>query len=391
MTFKEVMADQEVRLENGKAPRTVWVATNKDELVTHAKVKAGKTRVFLQPTLDVTLLIRKYFGRFLDSYKERAGFNLCHGIGQDKDSCWGAYRKGFTEMGTKGFDVDYSNYDGSVPQCAIDAALAVIDHAYGGEFSKQRAGLMSCNVQSTVLVSDQLYQKRAGVCSGSPITDVLNSLTNWYHVLCAYQIAQMMAGQVPNLESYDVNVRALTYGDDLLVTAKDAVLDWFNRKTFALYAGMLGMTVTGANKTGELIPFEDFDDLTFLKSPFVLKRGYVAAPLPLKVIHRELMWRKKVNAGDKMIFDQKIEMALLMMAHHGPEAVELLLKQLKEAGVKREFDFPKWERAIRDKQEFYRIDTPGRALEMDACMVWSKEESILKVEDIDWDSWGGED
>jgi len=371
MSFEDLLREQEKRLTKGEAPVTIWVATNKDELVSLEKQRIGKTRVFVQPTLDITLLVRKYFGRFLQNYKSRAGFNLCHGIGQDKESCWGAYLAEFMTVGDKGFDVDYSNYDGSVPQCAVDAVLVVLDHAYGGRFSKERAALMSTIVQSYIVVGDQLVQKRIGNCSGSPITDVLNSLTNWYHVLCAYQIAQCMNGQKPDLDQFDLDVRALTYGDDLLVSARDDVLEWFNRCTFAQYAEVLGMKVTAANKGSELLPSEFFADLTFLKSPFIPRGRYVAAPLPKKVIYRELMWQKKVNAGDTMIFDQKIEMALLMMAHHGRKATDQLLQELEEAGVKREFDFGKWEREMIDKQEFYRVDVVSRkdALDEYLCSV----------------------
>jgi len=256
----------------------------------------------VQPTLDITLLVRKYFGCFLYNYKERAGFNLCHGIGQDKDQCWGAYLDGLREVGENGFDVDYSNYDGSVPQCAVDAFSAVVDNFYGQRWRSERASLVEAIVHSHVLVEDSIVRKDVGNCSGSPITDVFNSVTNWYVVLAAYVLSRRAAGLTATLAHFDDDVRALTYGDDVIVAARDEVLQYYNRDTFKQVAYHLGMTVTSANKTAEIIPFEPLVELTFLKSPFVECDGYVAAPLPLKVIHRELMWGKKVNRGDVLIF-----------------------------------------------------------------------------------------
>jgi len=320
-------------------------------------------------------------GRFISNYKKRAGFNLCHGIGQDKECCWAAYWKGLTEVGYQGFDVDYSNYDGSVPQCAVDAFTAVLNHAYSDDRNASRTALVQAIVQSVIIVGDQVVEKQIGNCSGSPITDVMNSVTNWYHVLCAYLITRSSADLPVDLNSFDEDVRALTYGDDLIVSAKDSVLDWFNRESFAAYASILGMKVTSAAKTAGMIAYEPLGQLTFLKSPFVNRGSYFAAPLPKKVIYREVMWQKKCNVGDLGIFRQKIDMALMMMAHHGKDELKKFTDELCALGVDAQFNFQAWEREMREKQEYYRVDGPATGESIDAFFTHLPAD----IDAFDWD------
>jgi len=352
VSFCDHMDRQEKRISQGKAVNTFWTATTKDELLDVKKVKIGKTRVFVQPGLEITLLMRKYFGDFTDWYKSQAGFRLCHGIGRDKEEVWGKYLEGLEEVGLNGFDLDYTNYDGSVSELAVEAFLAVCEAYYGNDGKVERRALMQSVTHSLMVVGDYLTETVQGNKSGNPITDVLNSITNWYHVLLAYQATQFSEGLVVDIESFTTDVRCLTYGDDVIISAKDETLKWFNRASVASILGVMGLTVTAADKSDKLIPCEPLGNLTFLKSPFVRsKSGAVFAPLPVKVIHRELIWEKKVNVGDVVIMEQKVDAALRMMAHHGRGAVEELVWQLREQGVDAKFDYSVWLRELLDKQE----------------------------------------
>jgi hypothetical protein len=392
-SLDKMFRTNEIAIRKGKQPTTVWVATNKDELVTHRKVKLGKTRVFLQPTVDVSLLIRRYFGKFINEYKERAGFTLCHGIGQDKERVWKRYSEILHEVGENGFDIDYSNYDGTIPRSAVDAFVELIRHAYGSESNTgdhlARVALIENIVSPLVLVGDMVVRKTVGNCSGSPLTDVFNSITNWYITLVTYQLGKLAFGvnasgdQIykQGLRDFDMNVRAISYGDDLLCSVSPAALPFFDRLTFWGATRAMGMTVTSASKGGELIPSEPLNQLTFLKSEFVARKRYMAAPLPISVIHRELQWTHKTNVSDMDVLDQKVDAALRMMFHHGHDEYQKLRAQLRELGINKEDRFREWEAELRDLQEVVFVHGPKHEqLWPDVFRVRNKDE----VEGVDW-------
>jgi len=359
-TLDELTKENTVRIQNWQQPVTIWTATNKDELVKRMKARSGKTRVFVQPTVDISLLIRKYFGRFINEYKRRAGFNLCHGIGKDKERVWRAYWEGLNEVGDQGFDVDYSNYDGTVSQNAVDAFLAVTDHAYGYRNMSERHSLVESIVRSKLLVGRLLINKEQGNCSGSPITDIFNSITNWYIILMTYRMCAPDddEGRPVPMHYFDSDVRAITYGDDVICSVSERARSFFNRWSVAQTAGVLGMVVTSAAKNAELVDMEPLSDLTFLKSAFVDRVSYMAAPLPIEVIHRELMWTRKENVGDVTILEQKVDAAMRFIAHHGKEAYDKLKNQLASIGIETRGSFADFERDMRDLQELEVVDGP---------------------------------
>jgi len=375
-SFVTHLKAQEYRARHAEAIQTFWTATNKDELVSKLKAAIGKTRVFVQPGLELTLLTRKYFGNFIDAYKARAGFNLCHGIGMDKDTVWGKYLSGLREVGDNGFDVDYGNYDGTVHGWASEAFLEVVENYYPGteEEKNARASILHSIVSSVIIAGREVIEKAEGNCSGNAMTDVYNSITNWYNVLLTYLISRYMGGKSVDFDEFDDHVRCLTYGDDVIISASDETLIYFNRAIFHQAMKCMGMEVTSADKTSVIIPFEPLEQLTFLKSPFVERDQYVAAPLPVKVIHRELQWEAKQNVGDCGILKQKVEVALQMMAHHGKEAVDNLVRQLGECGYQTSFDFKSWEWGMRSKQELARVDEVWlKVREAEVFMLGSEE------------------
>jgi len=360
-TFVDWFNRCEQDLHEGRMLTTFWAATNKDELTEKRKAVIGKTRVFVQPGLEVTLLFRKYFGRFVDWYKSKAGFVWCHGIGRDKEAVWKAYYEELLTGGHNGFDIDYKNYDGTVSGVACEAFLAVTDRFYGDLNRSERHALVWSMFHARMIVGDFVALTVQGNKSGNPCTDVFNSITNFYYMLLAFIVSKAEAGLPVTLDGWE-QVRMLTYGDDVICTAPDEVLEYFNRVTVARTLAVLGMDVTSGSKSGEMVACDPLEVLTFLKSTFVEVNGVVYSPLPKKVIHRELMWGKKVNQHDLNILHQKVDAGVRMMAHHGKAATEELLEQLRKQGVKFEFSWDDWNRELVVKQDEAKIDRVEHAV-----------------------------
>jgi len=395
-TIVQFYDEAEKDLAAGKAMKTFWVSTLKDELVSHEKARIAKTRVFEQPCVVYTLLCRKYFGYFADWFRQRAGFRLHHGIGKDKDTVWGRYYEILRAKGGYGFDVDYKNYDGTVQPAAFEFFLQVTDYFYGLENRTQRHALIRTLQCSHHLIGDTIAESSQGNKSGNPLTDLFNSITNVWLVYVTYQMCREawgprnQDGSIPpcGMEGQPDDFDFLTYGDDVILTATPDCLQYFNRTNFAHIVKYMGYTVTAANKEAELQPFETLEELTFLKCPFVQRQGYVAAPLPKKVIYRELTWQTRECVGDEMLFKQRIQNGLDFMAHHGYKEYQQLRLELKELGVETEDRFSDFEINMREKQAGAIVeDGIGRTIiNVDDAML----EDIDIDEDlaIDWeDSW----
>jgi len=372
-------------IKSGKCMTTFWVSTLKDELVSLEKARIGKTRVFEQPCVVYTLLCRKYFGHFTDYYKRHAGFKLHHGIGKDKDSVWGRYYEVLRERSDVGFDVDYKNYDGTVQPAAFDFFLAVTDHYYGVQNINERHALIQTLQCSLHLIGNCVAESAQGNKSGNPLTDLFNSITNVWLVYVVYQMTREIHELPSAIETIDVNVDFLTYGDDVILSVVDECLDYFNRVTFARLAKRIGYDVTAANKSSEIVPYEKLEELTFLKSAFVQQHGYVAAPMPKKGIYKQLMWITSNVEGDITVFEEQIKNALGFMAHHGYEEYQKLRSELADLGVQTEDRFQEFEIEIREKQAVALVeDNQGRVM-IDVTEAMLVDFDIPMDAEIDYD------
>jgi len=295
-------------------------------------------------------------GAFFGWWKKHVGFRLCSAIGIDVDSQWADVYHQLKEMNDSGFDIDYSNFDGTVTVQAFNVALHLMDKFYGFKHRKARAALMRSITCSTIVCGELVVKTMKGNKSGNAGTDVLNSIANWYNMLVAFVFCQRAVGLPKDIRQFDEHVRCLTYGDDVIATVSPAVLPWYNRVTIKMYLEALGYEVTSAAKDGVDSPYERVEDLQFLKRTFTPRGALVAAPLPKAVIARELQWQKKRNDGNQEIMQMKVDVALLMMAHHGPEDFQRLRDQLQELGWQSKLTYKEWYRKTLELQEIAKVE-----------------------------------
>lgn len=340
MSFTDRLLECDRMAQERIAFKHFWISTTKDELRPAKKVEAGKTRVFEQPGLEYVLLVRKYFGRFLEFFKSHSGFKYYHGIGQDKEVVWANYATGFSHMGANGHAFDYSNWDGSVTAGAFQFFQDITDVYYKGcpdESTNARHVLLSVLRDGDHIMGDLLFQTNQGNKSGNPFTDVFNSVCNTYVMYACYYYCQTMAGKNPTIDTFDDCVRMLTYGDDIAMSVREDVLSWFKGPVIAQVAGCLGYTITDAGKSGivpDSIPING-PEFTFLKSPFVYegRANVVLSPLPMKDILKELSYAPKRAIGDEIDMQQRIKVTTRFVAHHGEKALETFKRQLREKGI----------------------------------------------------------
>lgn len=375
--FKETFADRLVsfdkKLRQGVVPFSPWVATLKDELRPIEKVNAGKTRIFEQPGVDYTIFLRMYFGAFLDWYKSRAGFEWCHGIGQDKETVWKAYYMGLREVGEgkNCFDLDYSGYDGSVCQQAFIFFEEITDFFYEKSDEREpenktaRHALLEGLRCAPVVMRRMLIETGQGNKSGNAMTDVFNSVTNVFVLHCTYIILMASAGIRISAADFHLNCRALVYGDDVVFSVTKDTREWLNPTQMAGVLEAFGYRTTAGNKS-ENIEYRDISVLTFLKSRFVYDKGVVWAPMPEQDIVKELQWVKKAQKDDEIDFRERIIRTRQFMAHHGKSKFDSFTEQLRSLGVGRGLLITSWEQekeAVAARQSEVRITSAPTATE----------------------------
>jgi len=339
-SFVSILQRKEDQLQNGKIPEFVFLSTLKDELKHVDKIAIGKTRVFEQSSLDYVLLNRKYFGMFVNDYRKNAGFTLYHGIGRDKDGVWPQYANTLTDNSHLGHCFDYKNFDGSLPPECFTFFKMVTDLYYSQTSPTDklvRHGLIDAMQNGIHLSGNLVFESSQGNKSGNAFTDVFNSISNTYLMwlaFCSFQVGQL---EKPlDVSKFDKHIKMLTYGDDVVMTIKQPLLlAGFNGPYIQRVMSELGMTITSANKKDAIEDFLPFEDLTFLKSPFVYdeKHRIWRAPLPIQDILKELRYRPKSTLYDVQDLEQRVMNVQRFLVHHPESVFNEWVSKLKERGA----------------------------------------------------------
>jgi len=128
--------------------------------------------------------------------------------------------------------------------------------------------------------------------SGQPATAIENCFMN----MCFYQyiwavLAKKHSRRNLPFARFRECVSYAVYGDDNLCTINPSVRAWFNAKNFAAECEKLGLTVTSADKTGDLA-MQPLDELTFLKRSFIRINGQIVGALETDTFTKMLSWTK---------------------------------------------------------------------------------------------------
>nr|ASM94077.1 putative polyprotein [Lothians earthworm picorna-like virus 1] len=351
-TFVDHLDECDKQIRKRVAFPMLWVSALKDELVSPEKRSIMKTRVIEQPGLDYLILVRKYFGDFLDWYKSHAGTIFKHAIGIDKEVAWKDIALELLRFSPVGLAFDYSQWDGSVPPWCFDIFSQFTDefYVYNTEDCNARATLLYMLRCSNLLVADEVRLTDRGNKSGNPFTDVFNSICNASVLMVGYAYLQSWNGRAINLNTFDRDMRIVTYGDDVICAVKSNQLTTLNGPAFAHILGAFGFTLTDSLKSERgLASYVDIlsPEFTFLKTPFVYDKcdRVWLAPLPMKVIMRELMWIPRKMFGNQVDKEQRVYNVARFLAHYPLDEYQRMTDEMRKQGLDVPYDW----RQLRDE------------------------------------------
>lgn len=277
----------------GKRYPSLWIDNLKDERRPLAKIELGKTRVFVVPPADYTIVFRRLHFAFLVNFYENA-LTFFSAVGIDPESKdWTHLYKRLREYGDEGFAGDYSSWDGNISPQMIMEVANIINRWYDDEDRFQLARLVMFDevVHTPQVAGSSVYSTHLGVPSGFPATAPVNTIIGAMYIRYAW--LKRAPPLYRSLSHYEDNVRDAIYGDDVLAVVRDEVKPFFNPETIEIELNSMGMKFTAATKDKKA-EFEPLLNLTFLKRGFYKgQRGRLLPIMAKETIQELTNWVRK--------------------------------------------------------------------------------------------------
>lgn len=317
---------------------TVFTDCLKDTTLPIEKCKVlGKTRIFSISPVQYTISFRQHLSDFMAAYR-RARFNMNHAIGINVNSPeWTNLAHKLQSKGTRIITGDYSNYGPALNLELAEAACEIIidwySHYASSESTKTRrvrAILLQELLSAYHLCENFVYRVPCGIPSGSPITDILNSLVGNLYIYASWVGITSMP-----LSEYERHCWECVYGDDLAINISDAISDVYNTTTMYNWFSKYLIKFTDVDKSGNIVNYHTLDDATFLKhrwKPHPARQMLLTAALDPVSVEGAANWIKP-NKQDspESLTQTNCVMACNLAYGHGPTYYNHVRNKLKQA------------------------------------------------------------
>jgi len=358
----------------------IFVAVDKDELLSAKKAQEGKIRQIFTSPLPYTILVRKYlmtFIAFMQTHREQTEVAVgLNAMGPQ----WGALREYLTTFGENTcFDGDFKGFDKSVVAGRIlSEVLAIIYRLVAPRLPTDDDRIILSGILSEM--TDPLFDFHGTLVtfnmnpSGNPITVIINCIANsivarmvWATLHPSvglleaitvmydepddekrfrYQCEILMEVYIKDpqcftdaLSSYRSHVHQINYGDDNGYNVSEDT-PWFNHTTFAAAASIYRIEYTHADKTDprlSRVPYKHIDEISFLKRSFRKDpvTGLVMAPLEKASFSNMLGWNRKHNLkSQEALTASSLESWILESVQHGREYYDEVQKIVADVASK---------------------------------------------------------
>lgn len=243
----------------------------KDELRPFEKVAQGKTRLFSAGPVDLTILMRMYFGSFIAHMMENR-INNESGIGINPTSReWDDLAQFVQKYGDAIIAGDFGNFDGKLLRAILARLIDVICEYYKDDPS---GNIVRRALWKNVIGAIHLNRKRMYVVfgcnpSGNALTALINTMFNCVYFRYLYYVGCEESGRDPLYIPFSEFVSLVAFGDDNIMGVDPSVQSFFNPDFVTRKSTEIGMEYTDEAKTGKVSSFRSIQDVTFLKRHFV--------------------------------------------------------------------------------------------------------------------------
>ena len=323
--------------KKGIKPHTIFTDCLKDTCLPVEKCRIpGKTRIFSISPVQFTIPFRQYYLDFMASYRA-ARLNAEHGIGIDVNSLeWTNLATSLSKYGTHIVTGDYKNFGpGLDSDVAASAFEIIIDWVlnYTEEDDKDEMKRVMWTMAQEILAPshlcrDLVYRVPCGIPSGSPITDILNTISNCLLIRLAWQGITDLP-----LSEFSRHVVLVCYGDDLIMNVSDEMIDKFNAVTIGDFFSRYKMEFTDQDKSGNTVRWRTLQTATFLKHGFLKHptRPVFLANLDKVSIEGTTNWTHARGLGRRVATIENAKQALELAFGWGPEYFNHVRNTIKMA------------------------------------------------------------
>jgi hypothetical protein len=332
LAIKKKVEELENLARECKRGEVVFVDSLKDELRKMAKVQDGSTRIFSACNFEYLILWRKYFGPFSVWLMKNKIINMC-GVGINCYSTeWDVLFRKMKSMGEKTLAGDYKGFD----TCHIVEILwAICDMINtwfndGEENARVRRTLFADMIYSIHVSGGTIYEWFGKLPSGHPFTTIINCLHNLILLMLCW--VDLNPKGMDGLEDFFKHVYANVFGDDNILNISDYAAEFFNQNTLPDAMLKYGFIYTDETKSGEIRPYRDISEITYLKRQFRFdeKLGRCLAPLDMvSVLELPYWYHKDVNELGKTV--DNLEAALGELSLHKEEVFNEWAPKMIEA------------------------------------------------------------
>jgi hypothetical protein len=278
--------------ENNVSSHPVYKTALKDEPREYEKCLTGKTRLFYVSSMDNLIVSRMFLSPFYSLMVEQ-GDIFCTAVGKNPHADFDDLAKDLLDFSPCFMEGDYSGFDINAVLDARYATIRIIvdvlkECGYKPHQLEIVRALLFDNCHIILMLINDVFKKTGLQASGRYATAEDNSLLGLFYLVYAWEYDNL------SLEYGDFfdNVKPLLYGDDMIASVKPSVINKFNNITYQrICKEQYNMDFTAATKSLEVESYLKFEDLSFLKRRFVLRKGRYTAPLDMNSLFKTLQWR----------------------------------------------------------------------------------------------------
>lgn len=313
---------------NNVVPEVYFKDFVKDERKSHEKVKTGKLRLVSGSPLDYLIMVRMYFMAFSIYFMQSRLYNgAAVGINPFSEE-WDMLFKLLLGISRRALPGDFNKFDVSHTVQMMMKVCELINLWYddGEENARIRICLFMALANSRHVLLFFAYTRACGLCSGSPLTVIINSIIAMLNMRMCYD---KIFGCLTN---YHTDIGEVVYGDDFILTVSDNAALMFCFRSVSLCMESLGYKITTTNKDGQDGQFQDLMTCTFLKRGFRYERalGRIVAPLDIHVVLEIPYWVKGAADLEERLVEN-VTTSIRELSLHGSEQYVSISRVLRSA------------------------------------------------------------
>jgi len=257
-----------------------------------------KTRMFSASPMDLTLLLKMYYGAFFQ-HMTRNRITNTSAVGINPYGLdWERLVHHLREVDDLADDGDYANFDTSESASLILAFLKVANDWYDEPEHDDIRTMLAEQVAFPYHISrGRIYPTDGGLPSGTYGTTHINCGVNLSLFILAYREVTGFG-----IQDFAHHVRLVTYGDDNIFSVSKE-RSQFTSTAIGRSLQQFGFTYTPVNKDALETQARAIENCTFLQRGFAHQGKYWRAPLKLDSCVEMMLWITKSRDPEEAMMD----------------------------------------------------------------------------------------